>query len=511
MRCLFCVTVCSYLVAFGRCKPKLCRVLCLSGGADRGSYEAGAIQALTQMLPDNQTGWDVITGVSVGSINTAASRFFDVGEEDAWADFLVEVWRDVQRDRVYKNWPFGPLEGLFFQTALFDTSPLKEFVSSKFKEIGGQTKGERRIAITATDMKGGFSHSWNETLAAEDLVDAVMASSAMPGLFPPHQVNGSVYSDGGILENVNVMGGIKRCLVDGIAERVEDISIDIVTCAPPTPQALTVSQDKTVSVLLRSLVVKDFENSIQSVREALDEYPEAHFRYIVMPREPLVGLELACDQESIQANMKRGFQDAAVELKNTEDAREDPETGKFPFPGPCRRFNETLNEAEKTSRDRKRHARGRGAREEGKPFPSPTSHPSSPSKTLTEIREGSGERIEMEDGGVKGERGGEGARGKELSARLGTAGQAGLPEIPLLSLSQSSLPDSEESRLPRGAGARGVGGAEAQGLLGTERGRREGEVGYEGREAEGFFSAQMESAKKSDEGVGQTDTLLLSA
>jgi predicted acylesterase/phospholipase RssA len=49
---------------------KVCRLLSLAGGGSKGAYEVGAIARLTELLSDDDSNYDVVTGVSVGSINS---------------------------------------------------------------------------------------------------------------------------------------------------------------------------------------------------------------------------------------------------------------------------------------------------------------------------------------------------------------------------------------------------------------------------------------------------------
>ena len=58
-----------------------CRGLAMSGGANYGAWEAGIIWGLTHYGNPEDFAWNVITGVSAGGINTAATAVFNVGDE----------------------------------------------------------------------------------------------------------------------------------------------------------------------------------------------------------------------------------------------------------------------------------------------------------------------------------------------------------------------------------------------------------------------------------------------
>ena len=67
-------------------------MLSVAGGGAKGAYEIGAIHELVNTLDSPDSHYDVISGVSVGSINAAGAGLFGVGEEKEMADFLVNMW-----------------------------------------------------------------------------------------------------------------------------------------------------------------------------------------------------------------------------------------------------------------------------------------------------------------------------------------------------------------------------------------------------------------------------------
>jgi len=72
-----------------------CRGLALSGGGSKGAYEAGAFEALVKALPEIEVNYDIITGVSAGSMNAGAIGLFPRGSEAAANDFLQSFWFNI--------------------------------------------------------------------------------------------------------------------------------------------------------------------------------------------------------------------------------------------------------------------------------------------------------------------------------------------------------------------------------------------------------------------------------
>lgn len=48
-----------------------CLALSLEAGGSHGAFEAGAIKAMIELLDPNEVQWDVVGGVSIGSINAS--------------------------------------------------------------------------------------------------------------------------------------------------------------------------------------------------------------------------------------------------------------------------------------------------------------------------------------------------------------------------------------------------------------------------------------------------------
>ena len=63
----------------------------MSGGGSHGSYEAGVLYSLINSNPKDFE-YDVITGVSAGSINALAASVFEIGDEVTMVNWLSDTW-----------------------------------------------------------------------------------------------------------------------------------------------------------------------------------------------------------------------------------------------------------------------------------------------------------------------------------------------------------------------------------------------------------------------------------
>jgi NTE family protein len=207
--------------------------LVLTGGGARAAYQVGVLRCIARHLPANE--FDVITGVSAGAINAAflASRNSPL---PVVIDELSEVWRTLELKDVIRidsrslarnvfGWGTKLISGGAPVTpgvhGLVDTAPLRHLLERLFTpnekgEVAGIAENiarchPRAVAVTALDYTTGKTVTWatgcdiemwtrplrrsvQETLT----VDHIMASSALPLVFPAVRVGKHWHGDGGI-------------------------------------------------------------------------------------------------------------------------------------------------------------------------------------------------------------------------------------------------------------------------------------------------------------------------
>jgi NTE family protein len=157
--------------------------LALGGGAARGWAHIGVLRAL------NKAGIqpDIIAGTSIGAVVGACERAGQLDELEAFA-------RELTRRRV-----LGYLDINLAGTGLITGHRLGE----RLRKQLGDTKIEdlqRRFAAVATEI--GTGHEvW---LSRGNLVDAVRASYALPGVFRPVKVDGRWLFDGALVNPIPV-------------------------------------------------------------------------------------------------------------------------------------------------------------------------------------------------------------------------------------------------------------------------------------------------------------------
>lgn len=178
-------------------RPKTAFVL--SGGASLGAVQVGMIRALYErgVAPD------AILGTSVGALNGAfiASR----RTTPRTASQLATVWREIGRGRVF---PLNPLTGFFgfigARDHLISANGIRGLVAEHL-QFGALEDAPIPFHVIATDLLSGRELRLSRGAALE----AVLASAAIPGVFPAVEWDGRKLIDGGVSNNTPILDAIE--------------------------------------------------------------------------------------------------------------------------------------------------------------------------------------------------------------------------------------------------------------------------------------------------------------
>lgn len=92
--------------------------------------------------------YDVISGISVGSINSAGIALYPKGKEEEATDFIVDLWKDMEAKDLWKYWDKGWYDAITNETGILDSSPLYEFIQS----VLGNKSFYRKLIVGAVDL-----------------------------------------------------------------------------------------------------------------------------------------------------------------------------------------------------------------------------------------------------------------------------------------------------------------------------------------------------------------------
>lgn len=169
----------------------------LSGGGSLGAVQVGMLQAFAEagIVPD------LVVGTSVGALNGAA---FADDPTPAGVERLAALWRSLRREDVFPLTLLAGLKALLLRRDhLVEPGALLAIVRGI---LHVQRIEQTRIPlhVTATDVLSGAE----VTLSTGDLDTALMASTAIPVVFPHVVIDGRFLVDGGVGDNTPISTAI---------------------------------------------------------------------------------------------------------------------------------------------------------------------------------------------------------------------------------------------------------------------------------------------------------------
>jgi NTE family protein len=97
----------------------------MMGGGSRGAYEAGVLKAMAELLDPIDYAYDVVQGVSIGSVNAAMYAVNEWGDEKRTIKWMENVWADCEASDSWQFWPLNIVEALW-RPGLFDNTPFRD-------------------------------------------------------------------------------------------------------------------------------------------------------------------------------------------------------------------------------------------------------------------------------------------------------------------------------------------------------------------------------------------------
>lgn len=315
------VVLISALLAFTHAKDAgKCYGLALQGGGDKGAYQAGALDYIVEHLDSPQAQYDVVTGVSVGSLNGAFLAGFAKGDEKKSTEQMLKAWQELSQENIYKNWKWGGVvRGLLYEDALYDSSPFREYIKKDLQPP------KRHFYVSATDAGTGAEMTWDETTDFQTLLKAIDASSSFPGFFSPVDDlgDGRTYYDGGVSFNVNIHSAVLKCRDLGFDDK--DIVIDVLLCSGATFTDKDVSKYKSIPMVMRFYEIERFYDTMELVERAMEDYYAVNFRYVVAPTTKLESsiVPMSFKHADILHMIEQGKKDAqqVMEMGHTAGAK----------------------------------------------------------------------------------------------------------------------------------------------------------------------------------------------
>lgn len=201
------------------------KALYLAGGGARGAYQAGVLKAISHILQVKHLPFDIITGVSVGSINAAILAEYATDFPQA-VQKMETLWSSVSCDQIFDSSNLGLSKSLLSNVSrtlikqrqtgnLLNSQPLQEFITKNiyFTAIQDHIKQgaletleiishcyETQQTLSFYQHHQSEFEDWHYprhiSQRATLTMEHILASSALPLFFPTVKIDGLHYGDG---------------------------------------------------------------------------------------------------------------------------------------------------------------------------------------------------------------------------------------------------------------------------------------------------------------------------
>ena len=230
----------------------------LSGGGARAAYQVGVLKAISQLLPrDAVNPFPILCGTSAGAINAAVLAVYATRFREG-VKRLTLVWKMFRPEMVYRSDARGILTssahwfaamllgglGKYNPTSLLDSSPLRQliqrYVPCEKIQDAIDAGALRALCVTASGYTTGHAvsfyqgaadlRSWKRARrmgsATRITVDHLLASAAIPFVFPAIKLNREYFGDGSTGQLAPISPalhlGADRVLVIGVRQTSSD-------------------------------------------------------------------------------------------------------------------------------------------------------------------------------------------------------------------------------------------------------------------------------------------------
>jgi NTE family protein len=320
--------------------------LLLQGGGALGAYELGVLRRMHQqsLLPVR-----MVAGVSIGAVNTAVL----VGSKSADPLLALEtLWQKL----TVPNIPFAPqiveqnlslfgnphmsrlrtdVWNMNQWTSVYSADPLRQLIT-ELVDFDKLNDSATIVQLSAVQIESGEIATFSNRDGQRITMDHVIASLSIPPMFPPVEIDGKHYWDGGLFDNAPLGAMINGLPADSDAHFV---IVNLFPLKGQVPRNLAQTQDRMLEIIFSNKVLGDMARmadynglaqlytELNQVLPAnspirqLDGFKDiARLRMLIkptvitnqMPEEQSATLDFS--PKSIAARIEAGYRDACAQL-----------------------------------------------------------------------------------------------------------------------------------------------------------------------------------------------------
>tara|TARA_B110000211_G_scaffold99767_2_gene116174 strand:+ start:3111 stop:4256 length:1146 start_codon:yes stop_codon:yes gene_type:complete len=298
--------------------------LILSGGGARAAYQVGVLKAINKILPKTSGNpYDIIAGTSAGAINGVALASY-AEHHHIGIRHLERIWTNFKPNLIYRTDFKGVVKTLSRLTrttligrkykhdrvSLLDNAPLRGLLSEviKFDNIQKaiDSGALHAMCVTGSGLDSGESVSffqghysivnWQRHrrigYRSRIGIDHLMASSAIPMIFPSVKINQEYYADGAVRQLAPISPalhlGAEKILVIGVSGEAHKRKEKVEATAYPTPASI-------MGHMLNAAFLDSMETDVerlQRINRTVDKIPEDVRKKHGMELKPIELLEI---------------------------------------------------------------------------------------------------------------------------------------------------------------------------------------------------------------------------
>lgn len=261
--------------------------LALSGGAALGAYQAGAIRAIYE------AGLNVryVAGSSVGALNGYLAATGEIDE-------MLAFWKTLDQKKLITINSFAKL--FFAGNPSILSDGLQRDLIEKHVRLEKLLAAKREYMCAAISMVTGKLHYFEGHKAPDDdtLQKYILASAAVPGVFPTIEIHGELFMDGGLVRNTPIEPLEEKKVAAVIA-----ISMEPEHYPPEKIQNSGQMALKTISIFFRSQANDALSRALNSKKRRAKKI------LLLRPARPLDMQQYEFDAQKIAGLLEQGYRE----------------------------------------------------------------------------------------------------------------------------------------------------------------------------------------------------------